>query len=1388
MGLSNFQCPLLKSTNYTGWSIRMKTILEANGLWEQIEPSEDTEIDLKKNKVATAYLFQSLTEDLMMQVASCKTAKEVWDALKIRHVGVDRVQKARIQTLMKDFELLQMNDDESIDSFTAKINNTITKANELGTTLETSNLVRKLLNSLPDKFIQIVASIEQNTDLDTVSMDEIIGKLKAYEERIKNRRGSQVNNQDKLLFTRQDNHNNRGGRSGGHGRGRFKPSRGNWRGERSNPGGREESSSQKLRTSNRRWKKPSQDLSKVQCHYCHKTGHYKDKCPQLNHTQQESNLVQDDEQPTLLMATMGDKEGNAEVFLTQKEILSKNTNTKESQWYLDNGASNHMTGDRSHFKELDEKVSGQVRFGDGSFVEIKGKGSILLECKNGEQKIISHVYYIPHLKNNILSLGQMTESGCKVVLDNDQLLMYDQNKRLLLKVSRSKNRLYRINLKIGSPTCLLANLEDQAWLWHARLGHLNFDAIKTMTHKNLVQGIPRINHASQVCDACLLGKHSRAPFPNQVKFKSLRPLDLVFGDLCGPISPPTNSGKKYIFLLVDDCTRYMWVYFLESKDQAFEIFKEFKQKVEMDIGTKLKMLRTDRGGEFTSNEFTQYCKKNGIARQLTAPYSPQQNGVVERRNRTMLSTTRSMLKAMKMPQSFWGEAVRHAIYILNRVPTKALTDSSPYEALKGRKPNLEHLRVFGCVAYAKVPSQHLTKLDDRSIKMVYLGNEQGSKAHRLVDPETKRICVSRDVKFIENESWDWKNYMNEAGSEESEDTDFIIGEENIIASQIYNEPASPDQEGEHEDNDNYEMEEPTSSNSPGTPFTPPYHHEPNSEVSTQHSSPAESSERHYEDTPVRGFRSLDSVMERAPEIKNNRLLLVEETPRNYKEAAMNKKWIEAMKSELESINKNNTWKLTDLPEGQKLIGLKWLFKAKKDAAGKINRHKARLVAKGYAQEHGIDFDEVFAPVARMETVRLIIALAAYHGWEVHHLDVKTAFLNGELKEEIYVTQPEGFVIPGHEKKVYKLCRSLYGLKQAPRAWNMKLDQTFKSLGFRKCALEQAIYTRRTKTSTLIVGVYVDDLIVTGTSKEEIDHFKSQMEQQFEMSDLGLLTYYLGIEVIQTKDAISIKQTGYINKILKETKMQDCNETKIPMNPGAKLTSTEEELADATEYRSLIGCLRYLLHTRPDLSYSVGLLSRFMQEPREHHMKAIKQVIRYIKGTKDYGITYRRQGGCKITGYSDSSYGVNTDKGKGTTGIVFYFGESPITWSTQKQPTVALSSCESEFMAATAAACQALWLQRLLTELTGWKQERINLYVDNVSAIALMKNPVFHGRSKHIDIRYHFIRECVENDQIYVEHISGVKQKADILTKALPRLKFDTMREMLGVEDLKQDTT
>ncbi|GJR76611.1 zinc finger, CCHC-type containing protein [Tanacetum coccineum] len=429
--------------------------------------------------------------------------------------------------------MLHMKEDETIDTFTGKLTTLVNKAASLGHTIEDQTLVGKLLNAVPDRYLQIVASIEQYSDLSEMTMEEAIGRLKTYEEKIKYKKGKQVDNQEKLMFTR---HESKG----------------------------------------------------------------------KTNANEQSNLVEEDLEPALLMAILEDSDEGKQVkeveeqkvSLHEEDVGYKETNM-DSLWYLDNRASNHMTGVREHFKELDEKVSGKVRFGDGSYIDIKGKGSILIECDDEKQRIISHVYYIPSLKSNLLSLGQFTEISCKVA-----------------------------NLRIGTPVCLLANLKDDTWLWHARLGHLNFESLRSMAQRDLVHGIPAIKHTIQICDVCLIRKHSRAPFPKKAKARSTSPLDLVYGDLCGSITPPTPSGKKYIFLLVDDYSRYMWVYFLSTKDQAFDTFKEYKKTIENELRTTLKMLRTDRGGEFTSNEFTQYCKENGIARQLTAPYSPQQNGIV----------------------------------------------------------------------------------------------------------------------------------------------------------------------------------------------------------------------------------------------------------------------------------------------------------------------------------------------------------------------------------------------------------------------------------------------------------------------------------------------------------------------------------------------------------------------------------------------------------------------------------------------------------------------------------------------------------------------------------------------------------------------------------------
>lgn len=512
--------------------------------------------------------------------------------------------------------------------------------------------------------------------------------------------------------------------------------------------------------------------------------------------------------------------------------------------------------------------------------------------------------------------------------------------------------------------------------------------------------------------------------------------------------------------------------------------------------------------------------------------------------------------------------------------------------------------------------------------------------------------------------------------------------------------------------------------------------------------------------------------------------LIHATPRNFAEAKDKPEWIKAMKDELNSIEKNNTWVLVNPPNGVRTIGLKWLYKAKRNADGSIYRYKARLVAKGYAQKPGIDFDEVFAPVARIETIRFLIAHAAMKGWEIHHLDVKTAFLNGDLEEEIYVNQPEGFEKTQESHKVYKLQRSLYGLRQSPRAWNIKLDGMLKQLKFQKCTKEQSVYKRQIGDSFLIIAVYVDDLFVTGSSISIIHEFKMEMEKRFEMTNLGKLTYYLGIEVSQGIEGIKIKQEAYALKVLKAMGMHDCNPVHVPMDPNVKYSKAEDEPeTDDTDYRKVVGCLRYLTHSRPDLSYSVGIVSRYMQSPRESHAAAIKQILRYVKGTVKYGIVYPRKSSNKIHGYSDSSFNIDQDDGRSTTGHVFYYGVAPITWCSQKQGTVALSSCEAEYMAASAATCQAMWLRETISEITGDAVQKVILKVDNTSAIALVKNPVFHDRSKHIKSRFHYIRERVGDNEIVVEHISGKEQRADILTKALAKIKFKEMRELLGMKEL-----
>lgn len=713
---------------------------------------------------------------------------------------------------------------------------------------------------------------------------------------------------------------------------------------------------------------------------------------------------------------------------------------------------------------------------------------------------------------------------------------------------------------------------------------------------------------------------------------------------------------------------------------------------------------------------------------------------------------------------FWGEAIRHSIYLLNRLPTRAVTGVTPYEAWSGSKPCLDHVRIFGCLTHMRIPNANLKKLDARSKTVIYLGKEPGTKAHRVYDPKGKSIHVSRDVIFEEDKAWDWSQ---EGVTRATQSTNFLV-----LNNEMMQQGETVDSEYVEDIQSSPENSETNSDSAISSP---------ESNTNTEYS--ASSSESDERSRRYRNLNEIYNVTEPIELDEEELLVMGIDEPVNYSQAAKEEKWRRAMKHEIDAVEKNGTWELTELPPGRKPIELKWIYKIKRDAAGQIIKHKARIVAKGYVQKQGVDYEEVFAPVTRLETIRLILALAAKNSWEVNHLEVKTAFLNGEILEEVYVTQLEGFVKRGKEHLVCRLLKALYGLKQAPRAWYSKLNKSLSEIGFVRCPYDQAVYTRRVGNDVLIVAVYVDDILVTGSSLTLVQDFKLQMGYKLDMSDLGKLSYYLGIEVEQGVGYIRLKQTGYAKRLLEKSGMLGCNPTKFPMDPKEVIHKDETGVpVNVTEYKSMIGGLRYLVHTRPDLAYAVGIICRFMERPTSLHQNAAKRVLRYVKGTINFGLTYTQTNKNNIlTGYSDSDMAGNIEDRKSTSGMAFYLNEGLITWVSQKQRCVALSSCEAEFMAATAAACQAIWLKKLLGQITGKETGPVTIFIDNKSAIDLAKNPVFHGRSKHIDIRYHFIRECVEKGDILVKHVRTDEQRADCLTKALTTAKFERMRKLLGVD-------
>ncbi|KAK1684531.1 hypothetical protein QYE76_045379 [Lolium multiflorum] len=521
----------------------------------------------------------------------------------------------------------------------------------------------------------------------------------------------------------------------------------------------------------------------------------------------------------------------------------------------------------------------------------------------------------------------------------------------------------------------------------------------------------------------------------------------------------------------------------------------------------------------------------------------------------------------------------------------------------------------------------------------------------------------------------------------------------------------------------------------------------------------------------------------------------DEDPATYEEAMMSpdsKKWQEAMKSEMGSMYDNQVWTLVDLPDSRKAVENKWIFKRKTNADGNITVYKARLVAKGFRQIQGVDYDETFSPVAKLKSVRILLAIAAFFDYEIWQMDVKTAFLNGDIEEELYMVQPKGFVDPKNADKVCKLQCSIYGLKQASRSWNRRFDKVIKDFGFVQCHGEACIYKKVSGSSVAFLILYVDDILLIGNDIELLSSVKGYLNKCFSMKDLGEAAYILGIKIYRDRSRrlIGLSQSTYLDKILKKFRMDESKKGFLPMLPGKVLSKTqgpataeERERMNKIPYASAVGSIMYaMLCTRPDIAHVVSLTSRYQSDPGMEHWTAVKNILKYLKRTKDMFLCYGGDQELVVTSYTDASWNTDPDDSKSQSGYVFILNGAAVSWCSSKQCTVAKSSTESEYIAASEASSEAVWMKRFIVELgvVPSALDPLVIYCDNMGAIANAQEPRSHKKLKHIKLHFHSIREYIEDGEVKICKVHTDLNVADPLTKALPRAKHDQHQNAMGL--------